>query len=159
MFLISERGRATNSPKPVRITNLRLAVFSISAIFAIIGGPKSPITTKKAIVVPTIYPIIPSSMKSLPLFPKLWKAKFSKFLLLAKRADLSRRWQETYKRHQGLFTSKYLNIYNIYNNSAHLYDHSTEENHDRSQDYSALLEAVGHGQDRDSNNGVGQSYY
>ena len=101
MFLMSDRGRATNSPKPVSITNLRLAVFSISAILAIIGGPRSPITTKKAIVVPTIYPIMPSSMKSLPLFPKLWKAKFSKFLLLARRADLSRRWQETYKRHQG----------------------------------------------------------
>ena len=99
MFLMRERGRATNSPRPVRMTSLRLALFSTSARLAMIGGPKSPITTKNAIVVPTMYPIMPSSMKSLPLLPKLWNAKFSKFLLLDRRADLSRRWQETLKSH------------------------------------------------------------
>ena len=41
----------------------------------------------------------------------------------------------------------------------HLNDHPTEKNHDSSQNYTALLEAIRHGQDCHSYDGVGQSDY
>ena len=71
MFLIRERGRATKSPRAVRMISLRLELFSSSRKFAIMGGPRSPITTKNAIVTPTRYPMIPSSISSLPVVPKV----------------------------------------------------------------------------------------
>ena len=53
MFLIKDKGRATNSPRAVKMIILRLELFSSSVKFEIIGGPRSPMTTKNAIVVPT----------------------------------------------------------------------------------------------------------
>ena len=53
IFLMRERGRATNRPRAVRITSRRLPEFSSSVKLAMIGGPRSPITTKKAMVTPT----------------------------------------------------------------------------------------------------------
>lgn len=98
MFRIRERGRATKSPKAVRMMSRRFELFSSSRKLAMMGGPRSPITTKNAIVTPTRYPMIPSSIRSLPVVPKVWNAKFSKFLLLARRADLRSRWQVTFTR-------------------------------------------------------------
>ena len=45
---------------PVRMTSLRLAVCSMPVNSARRGGPRSPITTKNAMAVPTRKPIIPS---------------------------------------------------------------------------------------------------
>ena len=53
MFLMRESGRATKRPRAVRMTSRRLPEFSSSVRLAMIGGPRSPITTKKAIVTPT----------------------------------------------------------------------------------------------------------
>ena len=38
---------------------------------------------------------MPSLTKSFPVWPCVWKARFSMVLLLARRADFSRRWQAT----------------------------------------------------------------
>ena len=67
--LSKERGRATKSPRPVRTTILRLAVASIPANLETMGGPRSPMTTKKAMAVPARYPMIPNSTRSFPVCP------------------------------------------------------------------------------------------
>ena len=78
MFLMSDNGRATKLARNIMTHRLSEGVFSIANILAMIAGPKSPITTKNAIAVPTRKPIILNSTHNLPTAPNVWNAKTSR---------------------------------------------------------------------------------
>lgn len=73
-FLSKPRGRTQNSAKAIKML-VRMALdFGDPLISETISGPRSPITTKKAMHVPSINPMIPISIINFPRGPNAWKA-------------------------------------------------------------------------------------
>lgn len=68
-FLSKPRGSTQNSARAIKIL-VRIVLDLFDPVTAqIISGPRSPITTKKAIHVPNIKPIIPISIMNFPNGP------------------------------------------------------------------------------------------
>lgn len=92
IFRSSPNGKTKKTP--VMTSKLvRMLAGVLLIILPIICGPRSPTTTKYAMHVPNIKPMIKSSARNLPMCPNAWNASSSKLRLLDITADLMRKWQ------------------------------------------------------------------
>lgn len=73
-FLSKPRGSTQNNARAIKMLVRMVLDLCDPVISEIISGPRSPITTKKAMHVPNINPIIPISIMNFPSDPNAWNA-------------------------------------------------------------------------------------